>query len=381
MNSLSDYFLLDPSITFLNHGSFGATPIPVFEEYQRYQRELENEPVEFLGRQASPRLQQARQLLADYLHAQRDEIVFVPNATHGINIVAHSLDLHPGDEVLTTDHEYGAMDRTWQFLSQQKGFTYRSCEIPLPLIDKDQFVNHFFSQVTPHTRVIYLSHITSPTALIFPIREICNRARELNILTVIDGAHAPGQIELDLSLLGADFYTGNCHKWLCAPKGSAFLYAKKERQHLIQPLVVSWGWHAEKPGPSQFVDYLEWTGTDDISSYLSVPAAIEFQSSSNWPQIRSECHELAIWVSRELTRLFKLAPLSSSDFFAQMVAIPLPVIGDPVALQQRLFNEYHIEVPIVPWKEKTLIRVSVQGYNDRNDLEKLLLALKEIYKV
>jgi isopenicillin-N epimerase len=381
MNSLSDYFLLDPSITFLNHGSFGATPIPVFEEYQRYQRELENEPVEFLGRQASPRLQQARQLLADYLHAQRDEIVFVPNATHGINIVAHSLDLHPGDEVLTTDHEYGAMDRTWQFLSQQKGFTYRSCEIPLPLIDKDQFVNHFFSQVTPHTRVIYLSHITSPTALIFPIREICNRARELNILTVIDGAHAPGQIELDLSLLGADFYTGNCHKWLCAPKGSAFLYAKKERQHLIQPLVVSWGWHAEKPGPSQFVDYLEWTGTDDISSYLSVPAAIEFKSSSNWPQIRSECHELAIWVSRELTRLFKLAPLSSSDFFAQMVAIPLPVIGDPVALQQRLFNEYHIEVPIVPWKEKTLIRVSVQGYNDRNDLEKLLLALKEIYKV
>ena len=209
-------FFLDPSITFLNHGSFGATPRPVFDAYQRFQLQLENEPVEFLGRQASTLLGQARESLAEYLHAEKDNLVFVPNATHGINIIAHSLNLGPGDEVLTTDHEYGAMDRTWQFLSEEKGFDYRPIEISLSVSSKENFVDELFETVKSRTKVIYLSHITSPTALIFPVKEICDKAREMNILTVIDGAHAPGQIDLDLSELGADFYAGNCHKWLCA---------------------------------------------------------------------------------------------------------------------------------------------------------------------
>ena len=377
--SFSEYFLLDPSITFLNHGSFGATPIPVFEVYQRIQRELENEPVEFLGRKASGLLQKSRETLAKYLSVAPDDIVYVPNSTHGINIVAHSLDLHSGDEVLTTDHEYGAMDRTWQFMSSRKGFSYRSVEISLPLSSVTQLLDDIFSQVSSKTRVIYLSHITSPTALTFPVKEICHKAREMNILTVIDGAHTPGQIDLELDLLEADFYTGNCHKWLCAPKGSAFLFARKEVQNLIQPLVVSWGWHADMPGHSQFIDYLEWTGTRDISPYLAVPSAIKFQATDEWHTARAQCHELAAMINQELCDLFHIESLStSSDWFGQMVSIPLPTKLSPEALQQRLFNDFRIEVPIVYWKGKTLIRVSVQAYNTSGHLQKLVSALKSI---
>jgi isopenicillin-N epimerase len=377
---IKEYFLLDPTITFLNHGSFGATPVPVFEEYQRIQRELEKEPVEFLGRRATSLMQHSRGILANYLSVSRNDIVYVPNATHGINIVARSLDLHPGDEVLTTDHEYGAMDRTWQFLSEQKGFTYRNIEVTLPVSSVQQFVDELFANVTDKTRVIYLSHITSPTALIFPVQQICQKARELSILTVIDGAHAPGQIDLALDSLSADFYTGNCHKWLCAPKGSAFLYARKDVQDLIQPLVVSWGWHAEVPGPSRFIDILEWTGTRDISPFLAVPAAISFQKEHDWQILRASCHDLAVWVKDEISSLFPLEPLSVSDeWYAQMVSIPLPGRFPSEVLQQRLFNDYKIEVPIVPWRGKTLMRVSVQAYNTRRDLEKLIVALKDIF--
>jgi len=373
-------FLLDPSITFLNHGSFGATPRPVFEEYQRYQLLLENEPVEFLGRQASLLLGTAREILSSYLHTKRDNLVFISNATHGVNIVANSLDLGPGDEVLTTNHEYGAMDRVWQFLSEQKGFVYKQSNISLPVYSKETFLDDLFQNVTLHTKVIYLSHITSPTALIFPVKEVCDKARNMNILTVIDGAHAPGQIDLDLSDLNADFYTGNCHKWLCAAKGSAFLYARPDVQHLIRPLVVSWGWRADVPGPSQFVDYLEWAGTRDISPFLSVPAAIEFQRKYRWDIIRSECHEKAAWINNELTAQFRTESLSSSsDWFGQMVAVPLPDSIPSSDLQQKLFSEYQIEVPVILWKNKTLIRVSVQVYNNLKDLQFLLYALQRIY--
>lgn len=377
----SDFFL-DPSITFLNHGSFGATPQPVFEAYQRFQLQLEKEPVEFLGRQASTLLGHARESLAEYLHSEKDDLVFVPNATHGINIIAHSLNLGPGDEVLTTDHEYGAMDRTWQFLSDEKGFDYRAVVISLPIPSKEFFVDELFETITPKTKVIYLSHITSPTALIFPVKEVCEKARKMNILTVIDGAHAPGQIDLDLSELGVDIYTGNCHKWLCAAKGSAFLYARHEVQHLVKPLVVSWGWRAEQPGPSQFIDYLEWMGTRDISPFLSVPFAIEYQKDHRWNKVRSDCHDKVAWINREITALFGTESLSSdSIWFGQMVSIPLPDSIPPADLHDLLFSEYQIEVPVFHWKDKTLIRVSVQIYNDLKDLEFLIYALKRIYHV
>jgi isopenicillin-N epimerase len=276
-SNLRNEFLLDPRITFLNHGSFGATPRRVFECYQHWQRELEFEPVEFLSRRAPELLQASRAFLAEYLCTQADNLVYVQNATTGLNIVARSLNLVAGDEVLSTDHEYGAIDRTWKFFAQKRGFKYINYPLPSPVSTIAEFVEAFWKGVTPQTRVIFISHITSPTAIIFPIKELCSRARNARILTIIDGAHVPGQISLSLDDLGADIYCGNLHKWLCAPKGSAFLFARPEIQPLIEPLVVSWGWQSENPGPSLFVDYHEWAGTRDISAFLAVPEAIRFQ--------------------------------------------------------------------------------------------------------
>jgi isopenicillin-N epimerase len=257
--ALKSQFLLDPDIAFLNHGSFGACPKPVFEAYQRWQLELERQPVEFLGRRFTALMRTAREKLAAYLHTAADNIVYVPNATVGVNIVARSLRLQPGDEILTTDHEYGAIDRTWRFICEKTGAALRTVPIPVPLPEAQTLVETLWAQVTPRTRVIALSHITSPTALIFPVKEICHRARAAGILTVIDGAHAVGQLPLALDDMGVDFYTSNCHKWLMAPKGSAFLYARPEAQSLVEPLVVSWGWRSATPGPSRFVDEQEWT--------------------------------------------------------------------------------------------------------------------------
>ncbi len=279
-------FLLDEDVTFLNHGSFGATPRQVFRAYQQFQLSLEREPVDFLGRQATGLLAEARQHLADYLGTQCNDLVFITNATTGMNMVARSLVLAHHDEVLATDHEYGAIDRTWHFLAKKQGFTYINHPIPLPVTTPDEWVEQFWQGVTPRTRVISISHITSPTALIWPIKEVCHRARENGILTLIDGAHAPGQIPLNLDELGADFYTGNLHKWLCAPKGSAFLYASPSVQHLVEPLVVSWGYESDNPGPSTFIDYNQWTGTRDIASFLSVPAAIQFQKTHHWDRVQ-----------------------------------------------------------------------------------------------
>lgn len=378
MHNFKKEFMLDPTVVFLNHGSFGATPKPVFSEYQRWQRELERQPVEFLGRRFPDLMQNARTRLAAYLSTAPDNLVFVPNATVGINIVVRSLDLKTGDEVLATDHEYGAADRTWRFIAAQKGFRYINFRLPLPFVSHDQIVESFMAAVTPNTRVIFLSHYSSPTALIFPIAEICRRAREKNILTLIDGAHAPGQIDLDLNNIGADFYSGNLHKWLCAPKGSAFLYARPEVQDIIQPLVVSWGWQSEQPGPSRFIDYLEWTGTRDISSYLSVPSAIDYQTSQRWRNTISECYNLAAEARERIALVTGLDGFHPNhpDWYKQMSAMPLPETVDACALKSALYEDFRIEIPIIRWNNLNLIRFSIQVYNSREDIIKLESALK-----
>jgi isopenicillin-N epimerase len=380
MPGMRDFFLLDPAIIFLSHGSFGATPRPIFEEYQRWQVELERQPVEFLSRRAPDLLRAARMALATYLHAAVDDLVYVTNATTGLNIAARSLRLGPGDEVLASDHEYGAMDLMWRFLSGKLGFRYINQPITTPVTTSGDFVESFWHGVSARTRVIFISHISSPTALIFPVKEICRRARESGILCIVDGAHAPGQIPLDLEDLGADIYCGNLHKWLCAPKGAAFLYAHRDIQALIEPLIVSWGWQSDNPGPSQFVDYLEWTGTRDISAFLSVPAAIQFQQTQDWDRVRSECHDLASQTGRriqELTGLPALHP-DSPEWYAQMDSLPLPPGTDAEALKTRLYNEFHIEVPILRWGSETLLRFSIQGYNTRQDTDALVIALRRL---
>lgn len=375
MTDLKNLFLLDPTVTFLNHGSFGACPAPVFETYQNWQRELERQPVEFLGRRADSLLAEARSHIGVYLNADPNDLIFVMNATAGINQIARSLKLEAGDEILATDHEYGAIDYTWQFICGQNGAKYIRHPLPLPFTTAEAFVESLWSQVTPRTKVISISHITSPTALIFPVAEICRRAREAGIITIIDGAHVPGQIPLDLTALGADFYSGNFHKWLCAPKGSAFLYARRELQHMVEPLIISWGWIPD----STFVSRSEWQGTRDIAAFLTVPTAIEFQKTHDWDTVRAECHALTSEARARLSDLTGLAPISpdSPDWFGQMATIPLPPC-DPVQVKTRLYDDYSIEIPLVTWGGENFIRVSFQGYNTAADLAKLVTAIGEI---
>jgi isopenicillin-N epimerase len=378
--ALRGEFLLDPDVVFLNHGSFGACPRPVFEQYQALQRQLELQPVEFIGRRLGGLLAQARASLADYLNAGHDDVVYVSNVTTALNIVARSLPLQPGDEILTTNHEYGALERTWTFVAEHRGAKLVVQDLPPRLSDPHEVVESVWSAVTPKTRVLFLSHITSPTAVILPIEPLIARARAANIWTVIDGAHAPGQIQVDLRQLDVDFYGGNCHKWLSAPKGAGFLYVRPELQELIEPVVVSWGWRPRDPGPSPFVDEIERQATHDPSAYLSVPAAIAFQQQRDWPTVRRECHELVRLAREGVFELTGVAPKVDDDprWFAQMAILPLPAC-DHVVLKRRLYDEYRVEIPVTHWDDGTpAVRVSVQGYNTRADIERLLDALARL---
>ncbi len=376
MNQFTELFYLDPHVTFLNHGSFGAAPKCVLSDTHLWQMKLETQPVAFF-REAPALLAKARTFLANYLGTQADNLVFVPNATYGINVVVNSLNLGPEDEVLSTNHEYGAMDRTWKYKAQQRGFRYINLTLPFPIASSTEIVDTFRQAITPRTRVIFLSHITSPTAVIIPVKEICQLAREQGVLSVIDGAHAPGQIDLELDDLGADFYTGNLHKWLCAAKGSAFLYCRPDLQPIIQPLVVSWGWQAETPGASQFNDYMEWIGTRDLSPFLSVPRAIQFQTQLNWPQIRQQCHQLASQCRQQIQARFRLPEITPdrAEFYQQMGAVQLPSNLNLETLKLRMYNEFKVEIPLIRWEERNLIRFSFQIYNDEQDIQALTRAL------
>jgi len=299
-HDLRRVFLRDPDVTFLNHGSFGACPRPVFEAYQAWQAELQRQPIEFLGRRFNELMRTARESLAAYVGADADDLVYVPNPTTGLNTVARSLRLQPDDELLNTDHEYGALDRMWRFVCQKRGLSYVNRPISVPVESSDQVVDALWPGITERTRVLFLSHITSPTALILPIAELVRRAHERGIITVIDGAHAPGQIPLDLATLGACFYAGNCHELVCATRGA-------------------------------------------------------------------------------ITELTELEPISpdTPEWYAQMVTVPLPPC-DAQVLQQRLYNELAVEVPIITWRDRQFIRIAIQGYKTPEDLDALLRRLRTL---
>lgn len=377
--SAKELFLLQADMTFLNHGSFGACPRPVFETYQAWQLELERQPVAFLGREIQSRLAHARARLAEYVGTEPDNLVFVPNATHGMNIIARSMRLAPTDDVVGSTHEYGAVERAWRFTCSQTGAHYSASPIALPLVDEHSLIDQLWAGVTDRTKVLVISHISSPTAITFPVAAICKRAAAQGIITVVDGAHAPGQLDLDLDSLGADFYVGNCHKWLCGPKGSGFLYARPERQQLLLPLIVSWGWEAENPSDSPFQDYFGWTGTDDPAAYLTIPAAIDFQQSHDWVHIRERCHALAVQAEETLGALTH-QPLvyPSHEWYSQMCCVAVHRDGGVSAqsLQSRLWEMYRIEVPIIDWDSWRLVRLSIQAYNSAEDIAQLASALQ-----
>jgi isopenicillin-N epimerase len=358
--NLRDEFLLDPEIVFLNHGSFGACPRDVFARYQEWQLELERHPVEFLGRRLPGLLAEARAALGAYVNADPDDLVFVQNATAGVNLAAWALALQPGDEVLSTSLEYGALDLAWEHISRHGPASYIRMPVTVPLADP---VEELWNGVTNRTRALFLSHITSETAVRLPVEELCARARERGITTIVDGAHVPGHIPLDLRALDVDYYAGNCHKWLCAPKGAGFLYVRRELQEAIAPLVIGWGY---KDGGT-FLSRHEKQGTRDPSAFLTVPYAIEWLETHDWDAVRARCRDLAARTPERLG----LEPLGGSGL--QMITMRLPE-GAPPDLQERLYDEYRIEIPLFDG----MIRASYQGYNHESDLEALADALAEL---
>lgn len=386
-DNLASLFLIDPEVTFLNHGSFGACPRPVFEVYQEWQRRLERQPVAFLDpdRGYFAWMAETRQALAAEIGAEADDIVGAVNSTFALNVVARSLPLEPGDEILTTDHEYAALEKTWDYVARRSGARVVVVDLPMPLTSAEAFTEALRAGMTERTRVVFLSHITSPTALLLPIEAIVAEARARGIWSVIDGAHTPGHIPLDLDALGADFYAGNCHKWMMAPKGSAFLHVRREHQALMNPLVISHGWTADRTGTgpfgnSAFVDAMEMQGTRDPSAWLTVPAALRFREEHGWTEVAARCHELA-WRTAERVAERTGVPLLCSEPFTapQMVAMPLPAATpEPVALHRALLERHGVEIPVFSWKGLTIARLSVQGYNTEAQMERLIDALTDI---
>lgn len=375
-NPLRALFLLRDDVTYLNFGSFGACPKPVFDDYQKWQLELEREPVQFIAFNGPAYMKTARKALSDYVGCRADDLVFTTNPTFAVNIIARNFPLKEGDEILSTDLEYGALDRTWNYLCAKHGAKYVRQPIRFPLTSKEDFINQFFSGFTGKTKAIFISQITSATALILPVKEICGEAKRRGLTTIVDGAHVPGHIPLNLQELKADYYTGACHKWLMTPKGCSFLYAKQEFQPLLDPLVISWGYESENPSGSTFIDYHEFNGTRDFSACLTVPAAIEFMRAHQWDEVSKACRDMVReWAPRfcDLAGTEPIAPVAE-EFLGQMFSIPVRV-KEPAAFQKKLFDHYHIEVPLTRRGGDIFIRYSVNGFNTQQDLQQLYDAM------
>ena len=384
--SLRLLFNLDPDIVFLNHGSYGACPKPVFKAYQQYQKDLERHPVQFMQETVYELLERSRAALGAYINCDKEDIIYVPNPTHAVGTVIHNVVLEPGEEVLSTNLEYGSCDRMWTYDAEQRGYKYIQAEINLPIEDKEIFLNEFWSFANDQTKYVFISQITSTTGMILPIPEIVVEAKKRGIKTIIDGAHVPAHISLNIKELDPDYYTGALHKWLCCPKGISFLYVKKEYQGGIQPMVKSWGWGEEyeefKPSaqlhsPSRFINVFQWQGTKDMSVFFTVPEAIQFQKEHDWDSVRSRCFNMVIEARNRITEITKLPKICPDNWLGQMATILFP-IEDTVAFKKTLYNDYQIEMPVMTHKEHTAFRISIQGYNSEKDIDHLINSLEEL---
>lgn len=378
-NSLKSHFYLDPEVTYLNFGSFGSCPKEIFEEYQKFQLELEWEPVQFITRKGNEYLKKSREALSNFIHCHVDDIVFTMNPSYAVNIIAKSLPLQAGDEVLATNIEYGACDKTWAYYCQKHNAKYIRQKISLPVRDNDQIVQELFMACTERTKLIFISHITSATALKLPVKEIILEAHRRGIRCFVDGAHAPGQIDIDLKDLDVDFYTGACHKWMMTPKGCSFLYIKREYQEEFDPLIISWGYQSMFPGHSKFQDFHTVQGTRDFSAFLTVPKSIEFMKKNNWTEVAARCRAIVQSNAIRFCNLMETDPISpiNDTFLVQMFSIPVRC-KDPEALYAHLFSNYKIEIPVMRQDEKVYVRYSIQAYNSQDDLDRLYDALQEI---
>lgn len=381
-------FALDPEVRFLNHGSFGACPREVLDAQARLREQLEAEPVRFFVREAPALLDRARAAMAGLLHADPADLVFVPNATAGVNSVLRSYPLRPGDALLTTDHAYNACANALRFVAERAGARVDVAPVPFPLADEDAIVDAVLAGVRDDTRLVLLDWITSPTALVMPMARLVSELHARGIEVLVDGAHAPGQIEVDLTALDADYVTGNFHKWLCAPKSAAFLWVRSELQSRVRPLAISHGANAPLTSRSRFQVEFDWTGTDDPTAVLVLPealAAMEALHPGGLAGLRAANHDLACWARDRLCEVLHVPAPAPNALLGAMAAVPLPDGArtarrgshDTDPLQDRLLFDHRTEVPIVSWPSppRRLIRVSAQAYNRRADYEPLFAAL------
>jgi isopenicillin-N epimerase len=380
---------LEPDIAFLNHGSYGACPHEVLRHQAALRAEMEGEPVRFLGRELEGRLDAARAALGAFVGADPDDLAFVANATGGVNAVLRSLRFSAGDELLTTDHAYAACRNTIDFVAARSGARVVVASVPFPIASAQAVVDSVVARVTTRTRLALLDHVTSPTGLVLPIERLVAELGRLSVDTLVDGAHAPGMVPLDLRGLRAAYYSANCHKWLCAPKGSAFLWVRRDRQAEIRPLTISHGATGAQPGRSRFRLEFDWTGTQDPTAWLAAPMAIDYLGGlvpGGWPALMARNRELALAARRLLCDAVGTPPPSPDEMIGSLASVRLPDnpraetgwrVRDP--LQGRLFEGWRIEVPIMRWPAAPhrLLRISAQLYNHAGQYARLAEALRQ----
>jgi isopenicillin-N epimerase len=383
---LAELWPLERGLVFLNHGSFGACPTEVLRHQATLRAEMETEPVRFLSRELDDRLDAARAALAAFVGSDPDDLAFVTNATSGVNAVLRSRVFAAGDELLTTDHAYNACRNTLNFVAERAGARVVVATVPFPVTSPDEVVDAVLAKVTRRTRLALLDHVTSPTALILPVERLIAELVARGVDVLIDGAHAPGMLPLNLATLGATYYSGNCHKWLCAPKGSAFLWTRRDRQPDVRPLTISHGANAVRPGRSRFRLEFDWTGTSDPTAWLTVPKALEYLGTlvpGGWPALMARNRALALDARRLLCVAAGTPPPCPDDMIGSLASVRLPdgstEVGwrRPDPLQQRLFEDWRIEVPVMSWPAapRRLVRISAQLYNRPEHYERLALAL------
>lgn len=383
-SGFAKHWSLNQDVVFLNHGSFGACPIAVQQVQQQFRERIEHQPLQFFARDLEGLLDEARAELAAFVRADADALAFVPNATTGVNAVLRSLSFQPEDELLTTNQEYNACRNALNFVAERSGAKIVVAEVPFPITSPTQVVAAVLQKVSDRTRLALLDHVVSQTGLVFPIADLVRALSQRGIDTLVDGAHAPGMLPLNLSELGATYYTGNCHKWLCAPKGAAFLYVQRDRQALIRPLTISHGANSARGDRSRFRLEFDWMGTADPTAYLSVPAAIQFLGGlmpGGWAELMASNRALALMARQRLSDSLNIPVPCPSEMVGSLAVLPLPD-GDYLTLQDALLEQYGIEVPIVPYPTlgNRCVRISAQLYNHIDQYTYLGTALSELLR-
>ena len=385
-----EWFMIDHKPIYLTHGNYGGSLKCAFHNKLNWQSKLEFNPHQFINYELFDELIKSRNELSTFLDCDSQNLIFSPNPSTALNTVIKSLNLNENDEVLTSNHEYGALDKTWDFYSQKKGYKYIKVKIEIPFNDEESFINSFKKKINSNTKVIFLSHITSSTALLFPIKKICEIARENKIITIIDGAHVPGHINLSITEINPDVYVGACHKWMCTPKGVSFLYAKKSFQNNIDPLVISWGWKGELfQNESEYTNWHQWQGTNDLSSFLTIPSTLKFFDEQRWSEVNQKCRDLIIKLKNKFLKLnSNCIPTTFNDeHLAQMLSFAVNQSNDKVeevlndskkilSFQKEIFEKTNIHIPVILWNDKVFLRVSIQAYNKPSDIDNLFEMLE-----